>query len=112
MKRTDEYILSAANWYKDLPLVKDDFPKGFIRPLNCDRGMVFCGLRHHICLYIMVAMTGKMQHQAGEEIQGFITSKNRFVNRLEALEIARTAGQINENELGNPLIGLFSEDLY
>jgi len=112
MKRTDEYVACAANWYKDLPLIKDDFPQGFIRPLNCDRGMVFCGLRHHICLYIMVAMTGKRQCEAGKEIQGFLTSKNMFVNRKEALEIARAAGQVNENELGNPLIGLFSEDLY
>ena len=78
MKRTEEYIVSAANWYKDLPLMKDDFPQGFIRPLNCDKGIVFCGLRHHICLYVMVAMTGKRQYEVGEEIQGFITSKNIF----------------------------------
>ena len=48
----------------------------------------------------------------GKSIQGFLTSKDRFVNRKEALEIAIAAGQVNENELGNPLIGLFSEDLY
>jgi hypothetical protein len=60
----------------------------------------------------MVAMTGKRQCEVGEEIQGFITSKNKFVDRKEGLEIAKTAGQINENELGNSLIGLFSEDLY
>jgi hypothetical protein len=112
MKRTDEYIACAANWYKDLPLIKDDFPLGFIRPLNCDRGMVFCGLRHHICLYIMVAMTGKAQHEVGEEIQGFLTSKNRFVDRKEGLQIAIKAGQVDESDLGNSLIGLFSEDLY
>lgn len=40
--------------------------------------------------------------------QGFYTSKGRFVSRKEALEIAKTAGQVNE------LIGgmLTSEDLY
>jgi hypothetical protein len=50
--------------------------------------------------------------EVGEYVQGFLTSKNRFVNRKEALEIAIAAGQVNENELGNSLIGLFSEDLY
>lgn len=107
-----EYIICAANWYKDFPLIKDDFPIGFNRPKNCDRGIVFCGHRHHNCLYVMVAITGKAQHEMGEEIQGFLTNKNRFVDRKEALEIARNAGQVYEEKLGNPLIGLFSEDLY
>jgi hypothetical protein len=107
-----ERIQCAANWYKDFPVVVDDFPQGFCRPANTDRGIVFCGLRHHNCMYVMIAITGKMQHEAGEEIQGFLTNKNRFVDRLEGLQIAITAGQVEEVKLHNPLIGLFSEDLY
>lgn len=107
-----ERVQCSAIWYKELPLVRDDFPEGFCRPLNCNVGIVFCGLRHHNCLYQKVALTGLPDHKSGKNIQGFLTNKNRFVDRKEALEIARTANQINEDELGNPRIGLFSEDLY
>jgi hypothetical protein len=112
MENTSERIQCAANWYKDFPLVMDNFPIGFCRPKNCDRGMVFCGLRHHNCMYQMIAITGLYQHEAGEEIQGFLTNKNRFVDREEGLRIAIAANQVDENNLGNKLIGLFSEDLY
>lgn len=40
--------------------------------------------------------------------QGFYTSFGRFVNREEALQIAKEAGQVEET-LSNRL---FSEDLY
>lgn len=107
-----EYILCAAIWYKDFPLIIDSkAPDGFIRPLNCDKGIVFSGHRHHNCLYQMIAITGKYQHEIGEEIQGFLTNKNRFVNRREAFEIAKSQNQIIDlNQVnGNQL---FSEDLY
>lgn len=105
-----ETILCAAIWYKDFPLIKDSpIPDGFIRPINCDRGIVFSGHRHHNCLYQMVAITGKYQHEAGEEIQGFLTSKNRFVDRKEAAVIfIKTTGRIPEYHSDQ----LFSEDLY
>jgi hypothetical protein len=48
----------------------------------------------------------------GENEQGFLTSKNRFVERIEAAEIAVRQGQVQSDLLINPLIGLFSEDLY
>ena len=64
----NERIICAAIWYKDFPLIKDDIlDQGFIRPINCDRGIVFCGHRHHNCLYQMVAITGKYQNEIGEE---------------------------------------------
>jgi len=104
-----ERILCAAIWYKDLPLVHTDFPGSHLRPVNCDRGIVFCAQRHLQCLYQMIAMTGKMQHQAGEEVQGFLTSTNRFVDRKEGMIIALQANQvINIYHSDN----LFSEDLY
>lgn len=103
-----EYILCAANWYKDLPLVCKDIPGELLRPKNCDRGIIFCGLRHPFCLYQMVAMTGKSQHEAGEEIQGFLTSENRFVDRKEGADIHIKNG----NKLNYSSNQLFSEDLY
>lgn len=41
------------------------------------------------------------------EIQGFLTTKNRFVTREEAAEIAYSAGQIS-----SPKEELYSEDIY
>jgi len=107
-----ERIQCSAIWYKELPLKRDDFPEGFCRPKNCDRGIVFCGLRHHNCLYQKVALTGLADHESGEHIQGFLTNENRFVDRKEGLKIAIRARQVDETKLGNSLIGLFSEDLY
>lgn len=45
-----------------------------------------------------------------ETTQGFLTSKGRFVNREEALEIARAAGQVGDD--AGYKKQLFSEDLY
>ena len=107
-----ERILCAAIWYKDLELKKPEVlePRGY-RPYNVDKGIVFSGWRHSNCLYQMVAMTGLPQHQAGEEIQGFLTNQNRFVDREEVLEIAYDAGQLKN--LDKQREGkLFSEDLY
>lgn len=41
------------------------------------------------------------------EVQGFLTTKNRFVDRKEAAVLAYSAGQISE-----PKEELYSEDLY
>lgn len=90
-----EKIICAAIWYKDLKLKKPEVLdiKGF-RPVNCDKGIVFSGWRHGNCLYQMVAITGLNQHQAGEEIQGFLTNKNRFVDRKEGSQIHIANGDI------------------
>jgi hypothetical protein len=105
-----EYILCAAVWYKDLPMVKPEIldNRGF-RPYNVDRGVVISGWRHGNCIYQMVAITGlrSIPKEAGEEVQGFLTNKNRFVDRVEGAQIAFDAGQTDE--LKNRL---FSEDLY
>ena len=45
-----------------------------------------------------------------EIIQGFLTSKGRFVDRKEAFKIALNAGQINNDDRINK--ELFSEDIY
>jgi hypothetical protein len=103
-----EYILCAAIWYKELPLVFEE-PlrlRGF-SPYNVDCGIVFCGWRHPNCMYQMVAITGLYQHQAGEEVQGFLTNTNRFVDRIEGGQIAFAAGQTEELKKK-----LYSEDLY
>jgi hypothetical protein len=105
-----EYILCAAIWYKDLPMKKPEIleNRGF-RPYNIDKGIVISGWRHGNCIYQMVAITGlrSIPAEAGEEEQGFLTSKNRFVTREEAAIIAYENGQTKEK-----LETLYSEDLY
>ena len=109
MNRSQEYILCAAVWYKDFPLEKDNIPSNLVRPINCDSGIVFSGYRHPQCIYQQVSITGKRQSEAGEEIQGFLTSKNRFVDRIEGLELALKCKQIDKPKYGKKL---YSEDLY
>lgn len=47
------------------------------------------------------------ERTAGYNRQGFLTSKNRFVLRMEAAWIAFKAGQVSERKRT-----LYSEDLY
>lgn len=105
-----EYILCAAIWYKDINLIINDIPSDLLRPINCDSGIIFCGHRHPQCLYQMVAITGKKQYEVGEEIQGFLTNLNRFVDRKEGAKIALESKQIDKLHFNNNV--LYSEDLY
>jgi hypothetical protein len=108
----DERILCAAIWYKDLALVKKYEEN--CRPYNCDRGIVFCGWRHANCLYSKCSITGLRDAESGDFIQGFLTSKNRFVDRKEAYTIAYRQNQIIGPNKGRETneIGLTSEDIY
>lgn len=105
-----ERITCAAIWYKDLP-------DSVFKPTNIDKGIVVCGHRHGNCIDTVKSLSGLRTVQfapdgVGESVQGFMTSNNRFVDRLEAAEVAIKAGQVYRNFLDNPRIGLFSEDLY
>lgn len=110
-----EYILCAATWYKELPLIRPDVLKQRGNaPYNVGHGIVFCGWRHSNCLYQKVAITGLRDAESGAFVQGFLTNKNRFVDRKEAYKIAFDADQIIGPNKGCPQnsIGLTSEDLY
>jgi len=103
-----EKILCAAIWYKELPL--QHIFDANVLPVNCDKGIVFCGHRHPHCMYSMLSVTGlKSNYLAGESIQGFLTNKNRFVDRKEGLQIATIADQIIHSDI---ITQLHSEDLY
>ncbi len=92
-----EQIICSAIWYKELELKKPEVLEGRgYRPFNVDKGIVFSGLRHGNCLYQMVAITGLKSYQAGEHEEGFLTNKNRFVDRKEAAQIALKAKQIKK----------------
>lgn len=102
IKTSDEYILCAAVWFQD-------GKEHVHQPKNIDTGFVVTGRRHHNCFYTVAACkcTDANRMDFGNQVQGFITNKDRFVNREEAGRIAFSAGQTDKlREM------LFSEDLY
>lgn len=105
IENKEEYILCAANHY-------NDGEKQIHGPRNIESGFVICGRRHHNCISIFAQMVGFPYNKRGlrlmnTEIQGFLTSTNRFVTREHGAEIAYVAGQTDELKKR-----LFSEDLY
>lgn len=113
MNNREEYIVCAAIWYKDLKLFKD-IPQ--VRPKNIETGIVITGHRHGHCIWTLLSLTGKRtvthaEDAAGESKQGFLTSKNRFVDREEGLIIALDQDQVLDiSQIRGKQ--LFSEDLY
>lgn len=79
--------------------------------------VVTLGYRHNGAIFaadgmfflIRHPLHGELAHRTfrESEVQGFITTKNRFVDRKEAAEVAYSAGQI-----ASPKTELHSEDLY
>lgn len=105
----EETILCAAIWYKDFKPLKNVEQ---LLPKNLDKGIVITGYRHGQCIWLMYSLTGlrsvtNAEDATGESEQGFLTSKNRFVDRKEAAIIAMQNGQVKEQ-----IIYLYSENLY
>lgn len=96
-----EKILCAAIWFKD-------YPKAVHSVTNIDKGIVLCGHRHGHIIGQFISLTGKrcVLPEAGEYEQGFLTDKNRFLNRDEAHALFILNGGTPEFEQ------LYSEDLY
>ena len=86
-----EFIVCSAIWYKDLP-------KQNHLPVNCDVGIVVCGLRHGNCIGTLAALSGlrSVTVEVGNYVQGFLTNMNRFVDRYEAAKIALGCGQVSK----------------
>ena len=127
----NEHIICAAIHYDN------GLRYNFHDTYGIDTGFVLAGYRHpHICSVLpenpyylkrLFNEVNKEVIQKYEElkvkygwqeegltrckcVQGFLTSKGRFVDRKEAWKIARAAGQIDDN--GGCERELFSEDLY
>lgn len=72
-------------------------------------GMVFALMppaRHGECLCLLRAA----RPDSHAEEQGFVTSRNRFVGRVEARKIATAASQLTERDCKLP--ELYSEDVW
>ncbi len=99
MKHSNEYILCAAIWYNRLT------PTIVHQVTNIQSGFVLCGRRHHNIIELGQQIAGLTLK--GTDIQGFLTSQDRFVDRIEAMSIAIKAEQTTKTS-GK----LYSEDLY
>ena len=95
----NEYITCAAIWYKNLPTMVH-------LPKNITIGVVIAGHRHPNVINALYTIAN-IRTVGDGYVQGFLTSKNRFVDRAEAAQIALEAKQIKE-----PKKELFSEDIY
>ena len=97
MKR-EEIILCAAIWFNDGKQYEH-------QPVNIETGFVICGMRHHNC-FNPLANCGR-KHTDFNTYYGFLTSRNEYVNRMTAADIALKAGQITHRKQE-----LYSDDLY
>lgn len=107
IKDQEERIVCSAIWVKDETKMTQP-------PFNVKSGYVAYGLRHGNCYEVIAEKYGftankeyPASYHAVEKVQGFLTSKNRFVDRIEGAEIAFKA---NQTEI--LLERLHSEDLY
>lgn len=96
-----EYIMCAANYH-------DDGKEYLFKPYNIDTGYVICGWRHPCIGEIYMALHPNEKCWDKCE-QGFLTTKNRFLNREEALILVKQNGQLKKDLLGGVLT---SEDLW
>lgn len=94
-------IQCSAIWYHD----GKEHPH---QPPNVETGFVLCGLRHSNCIANLTVF-GKRNSSYEKHIQGFITNTGHFVDRKQAMIIAKAANQLIFNHSGD---SLFSEDLY
>ena len=92
-----EYVMCAA-------IHVDDGESYSYQPYNIDTGIVLCGWRHP-GIFQQAALL-KMP-DSSKAIQGFLTTKNRFLTRKEAYALVKETGQLKQ-----PLIGclLYTSD--
>lgn len=94
-------IQCSAIWYHD----SKEHPH---QPPNIETGFVLCGFRHGNCIANLTVF-GKKSSSYTRHVQGFITNTGHFVDRKQAMIIAKAANQLIVKHTGD---SLFSEDLY
>jgi len=96
---TTDRILCAAIWFQTHEAHTH-------QPENTMTGFVLSGHRHHAI--IEAAYRAKIPKSL-QTVQGFLTVKNRFLNRAQAMKLAKANGQVPASSSGSKL---FSEDIY
>lgn len=102
MSQPTEYILCSAIWLND----GKDHPH---QPVNITEGYVVCGRRHHNCFATISITLGKENYLKSSITQGFLTNKDRFVDRKDGLRIALDYHQVDRDYISTEL---YSEDLW
>jgi hypothetical protein len=97
-REVKEYILCASVYYDDKKTREG-------QPENITSGIVISAWRHAQCYQIIYELFGGLF--SDNLTAGFLTNKNRFVDRKEGAEIAFAAGQTQRDTKR-----LQSEDLY
>lgn len=104
-----EKILCSAVWYDD----GEFYPHS---PRNIRTGLVIGGLRHCNCITVMAALLGNRasRMRKAKEIQGFLTTHGRFLNRYGAYDLAVKVKQLKEpkGKIRETPPQLYSEDLW
>lgn len=80
--------------------------------LKMEDGYVVRGHRHHDCLRTASQIPRYSEKKNIDRKQGFITSRNRFVDRYAGYALQKAAGIKSEAPEGYHAPKLFSEDLY
>lgn len=88
-----------------IPIKRVDGEKIVASAVKCNDGKLYLGKRHCDCFNSMIEEDAHIN-----SIQGFITNRNRFVDRYEGLEIAMRAQQVITKH--TPVDQLCSEDLW
>jgi hypothetical protein len=115
-KLSQERIICSAIHYIHGPVHEN-------QPAGIDSGFIISGRRHKDCyaalksIAYVVDQPRKaefMKDKIKRENQGFITNRNRYVGRREAMLIAKAAGQLLRPDLHEGMEDreLTSEDLY
>ncbi len=99
-----ERILCASIWI-------NDGVKYTHQPINIATGFVLCGWRHGCIFEQIEGLLHDITNKPSDSIQtqGFITSENRFLNRVQARKFVLETGQLESTEFSDEL---YSEDLY
>ena len=101
----DEYIICSAIHFQDGETYVH-------QPKNIKSGLVVAGMRHHNVFTTIKYITTNCGVEDSplkgcRKVQGFLTSKNIFLDRKEGMKLARETGQTDSTK-----DELFSEDIY
>ncbi len=75
-------------------------------------GFIIRGQRHGDCLLTASRIKSLTRLEISHAEQGFVTSRNRFVGRIEGRKLQDAAGIKSVSDEGYVANTLFSEDLY
>lgn len=115
-----EYIICAAIWYDDGISVDQNAKEEVKFPMhgkgrtyhndNINTGFVIAGHRHYNIISILP--TNPSYNGGIESVQGFLTSKGRFVDRYQGMYLAYLAQQVNaERAINKEFSGKFDNDV-